>query len=198
MTKKKSPIKKQSKLSIWFVILIFIITSLGFLQRSNWFITRNWTRHEFTKLGFSLKLPPNWIIFPESIDTSEISVEMKVINDFDPMGQYYMDKVINGQSMFFGPQEIISNAQSAKPYQEFTNRKDLIHASFLFNGMLKEDSEIRIGNRVATYAESNSTTEAFIPISELEGRTYGLVLIANNIENKILIKRIVKTIKFNN
>jgi hypothetical protein len=55
------------EIQTWYDSFNFILSTF------NTITTSNWTQYNFTNIGFSLKLPPNWMIYPENATSSDFA-----------------------------------------------------------------------------------------------------------------------------
>lgn len=158
--------------------------------------TANWKTYSFSKIGFSFKLPSDWSLL-SSREISTASVELEVLNNSDPMGQYYMEKVISGPEFFIGPKTLLEKYQLPRDSQKLAMLTSVINGNFVYGGtFLKSTSSLRIDNKEVTVASSDTMKEAFFPLSNKEVGNFGLSLLVENSDNFKLFDQIHSTFEF--
>lgn len=221
---------KKSSLKIF--LIIFFLGLIAIVGLTSYFISKkqssvqsinrlaptnistiNWKTYDFKQIGFSFKIPSDWTVLSNQ-DISSAKVKLEIINDNNPTGQYYNEKIISGPSFFMGPKLLIEKYKLPEDYQKLSSLTTIINGNFLFNGLLNEKdyisgkthspkiknnikyTKLGVNNKVIILAELGLIKEAFIPLSNFGVGKFALILSAEDISKFKILDQIVSTFKF--
>jgi len=154
-----------------------------------------WKTYSFPKIGFSFKVPPDWML-SSTQEPTQARVELKIENDFDPHGQYYMHPIISGPILTISPKD----------------EKEAINGYFLYNGIMNQAAykendpdfppevykkyNIKGRNMILATREDAGLIQAFIPIGKLEGQDYALILSTYSPDHGEMLLTILESFEF--
>jgi hypothetical protein len=173
-------------------------------------IPGTWTNVVFAKAGFSLNIPPSWMLL--STPPSQVQLKESIANSTDPEGEYYNTPTVESFPMFIGPKTILESKNITKDQQELANRTDVVAGYIGYNGMLDELSYLnhevistpqKMYSTISydediIYAETNTLIEAYIPLRKRNpnGLEYALILVLRDKTQKPFFDQMLNSSKF--